>query len=209
MKIPLRYQMSEYDCGPTTMLNAMSYLFEREEIPPEIIRNVMLYSLDCYTQEGAGRAGTSRMAMMFLANWLDGFGRATELPLSTQYLAGEAVYIGQQSPVNDALHRGGVAVVRLIYEVEHYVLLTGDQEGYIEMFDPWYLPEDSDEFSGQDITITLAHPGQYNRRVPYASFNQLSHETDYSLGPIAEREAVLLFNERTKLTAQDTIEYFI
>ena len=33
MKIPLRYQISEYDCGPTSMLNAVSYLFEREEIP--------------------------------------------------------------------------------------------------------------------------------------------------------------------------------
>ena len=78
MKSPLRYQFSEYDCGPTTMLNAVSYLFEREEIPPEIIRNVMLYSLDCYSQKGEpGRAGTSRMAMMFLSNWLDGFGRAS------------------------------------------------------------------------------------------------------------------------------------
>ena len=57
MKSPLRYQFSEYDCGPTTMLNAVSYLFEREEIPPEIIRNVMLYSLDCYSKKGEpGRA---------------------------------------------------------------------------------------------------------------------------------------------------------
>jgi len=209
MKVPLHYQLSEYDCGPTTLLNAVSYLFAREEIPPEIIRNVMLYSLDCYSREGAGRAGTSRMAMMFLANWLDGFGRATDLPLSTQYLAGKSVYIGQQSQINDALHRGGVAVVRLIYEVEHYVLLTGDKDGHIYMFDPWYLPENSDEFAGQDITITLDHLTQYNRIVPYACFNQSSRVSDYSLGPVAEREAVLLFNEHTKLRAQDTIEYFI
>ena len=127
MKSPLRYQFSEYDCGPTTMLNAVSYLFEREEIPPEIIRNVMLYSLDCYSQNGEpGRAGTSRMAMMFLSNWLDGFGRATNLPLSSQYLSGKSVYIGQESFINDALHRGGAAVVRLFYDVEHYALLTGD-----------------------------------------------------------------------------------
>ena len=67
MKSPLRYQFSEYDCGPTTMLNAVSYLFEREEIPPEIIRNVMLYSLDCYSQKGEpGRAGKRRMEMMYL-----------------------------------------------------------------------------------------------------------------------------------------------
>ena len=48
MKNPLRYQISEYDCGPTSLLNAISFLFEREEIPPEVIRNIMLYCLDCY-----------------------------------------------------------------------------------------------------------------------------------------------------------------
>ena len=47
-KNPLHYQLSEYDCGPTAMLDAISYLFPREEIPPEIIRNIMLYCLDCY-----------------------------------------------------------------------------------------------------------------------------------------------------------------
>mgnify|MGYP000547423936 CR=1 FL=1 len=43
MKNPLHYQLSEYDCGPTSMMNAIAYLFEREEIPPEAIRNTMLY----------------------------------------------------------------------------------------------------------------------------------------------------------------------
>ena len=34
MKNPLHYQLSEYDCGPTAMLDAISYLFDREEILP-------------------------------------------------------------------------------------------------------------------------------------------------------------------------------
>ena len=42
MKNPLHYQLTEYDCGPTSLLNAVNYLFEREEIPPEIVRNIML-----------------------------------------------------------------------------------------------------------------------------------------------------------------------
>ena len=29
MNNPLRYQLTEYDCGPTSMLNAVSYLFRR------------------------------------------------------------------------------------------------------------------------------------------------------------------------------------
>ena len=48
MKNPLHYQLSEYDCGPTSMMNAIAYLFEREEIPPEAVRNMMLYCLDCH-----------------------------------------------------------------------------------------------------------------------------------------------------------------
>ena len=60
MKNPLRYQLSEYDCGPTSMLNALAFLFEREDIPPEAVRNIMLYCLDCYGSDGvSGKSGTS------------------------------------------------------------------------------------------------------------------------------------------------------
>ena len=164
MKIPLRYQMSEYDCGPTALLNAVSYLFPRSEVPPEIIRSVMLYTLDCYGMDGtACKAGTSRMAMMYLANWLEGFSRATQFPLTCQYLSGRAVHIGAHSHINDTLVRGGVAVVRLFYEVEHYA---------------------------------------------FGCFNRETREL-YAFGAMESREAVVLFDERTRRTADDTIEYFI
>lgn len=84
MDNPLRYQMTEYDCGPTSMLNAVSYLFRRDEIPPELTRNIMLYCLDCFGEDGStGRRGTSRMAMMFLSNWLNGYGETGHLAVSS------------------------------------------------------------------------------------------------------------------------------
>jgi hypothetical protein len=99
--------------------------------------------------------------------------------------------------------------VRLFYDVEHYALLTGETaDGSILMFDPWYVPDESDEFQGTGIELTLQHPKEYNRIVPAACFNR-EENAPYALGPIEDREAVLLFNERTKKTAQDTIEYFI
>ena len=56
-------------------INAVSYLFRRDEIPPELTRNIMLYCLDCFGEDGStGRRSTSRMAMMFLSNWLNGYG---------------------------------------------------------------------------------------------------------------------------------------
>jgi hypothetical protein len=206
MKNPLRYQVSEYDCGPTSMLNAVSYLFAREEIQPEILRNIMIYSLDCYGQSGVmGQSGTSRMAMMFLSRWLSGVGDAGLLPIECQYLSGKSVYLGEQSLVVDALNRGGVVVMRLYMDGEHYVLLTKRERENIYLFDPYYMTENP---FGSEIEFNMEQPCRYNRIVPFACFNR-EEAAPYALGKVAEREAVLLFDTRNKLTAERTIEYFI
>ena len=206
MKNPLRYQVSEYDCGPTSMLNAISYLFEREEIQPEILRNIMIYSLDCYGKGGVpGKNGTSRMAMMFLSRWLSGVGEAGLLPIECQYISGKSVYLGEQSLVVDALNRGGVVVMRLYMDGEHYVLLTKREGENIYLFDPYYMTENP---FGREIEFSLKQPCHYNRIVPFACFNR-EEAAPYALGKVAEREAVLLFDTRNKLTAERTIEYFI
>jgi hypothetical protein len=206
MKNPLHYQLSEYDCGPTAVLDGISYLFEREQIPPEVIRNVMLYCLDCYSAEGVpGKSGTSTAAMMFLSNWLNGFCKTGRLPISTRYLSGQSVYLGRDSYINDALLRGGVAVVRLFYDEAHYVVLTGIKDGKILMFDPYYRAE---PFAHEQVEVVLDQPEQYNRIVPERYFNRETFEL-YALGPYELREAVLLFNEETKITPEKAIEYFI
>ncbi|MBD5544861.1 MAG: peptidase C39 [Lachnospiraceae bacterium] len=206
MKNPLHYQISEYDCGPTTMLNAISFLFQREEIPPAVIRNIMLYCLDCYNNEGImGKNGTSRAAMMFLCNWLNEFGKIGQLPVSGSYLSGESVWVGKESLIYDALCRGGVVIVRVFFECDHYVLLTGIKEEKILMFDPYYVEE---KFPEQGIVQVKDQPFWYNRIINEEYFNRESTEL-YALGPTKDREAILIFNEKTKKTAEQTIEYFI
>ena len=187
MKNPLRYQLSEYDCGPTSMLNALAFLFEREDIPPEAVRNIMLYCLDCYGSDGvSGKSGTSCAAMMFLSNWLNGFGKNSRL--------------------RDALRCGGAAVVRLHFDGEHYVTLTGiDENDIVRVFDPYYLDQPLDTDS---VQMVYDHPCEYNRLVPRPCFERETHEV-YALGEIDTREAILLFNDQTRLTAENTIEYMI
>ena len=114
--------------------------------------------------------------------------------------------MGPESQINDALRRGGVAVVRLYYDEEHYVLLTGIEDKRILMFDPYYEPEPFKEYP--DIEVDQDHPFSYNRKVPEAYFNE-ENLSFYAFGPYELREAVLLFNERTALTSEHTIEYFI
>ncbi len=92
MKNVLNYESSEYDCGPTTLTNALRYLFERCDIPPELLKAIALYTLDAYNEEGeTGRSGTSAMAMQFLASWFEQFGRCKKFPISASFLLGEQV----------------------------------------------------------------------------------------------------------------------
>ena len=61
MKIPLRYQNTEYDCGTTSFINALAYLYDREDVPVELIKAVYKYTLDVENEEGiVGKCGTSR-----------------------------------------------------------------------------------------------------------------------------------------------------
>ena len=206
MKNPLHYQLSEYDCGPTAMLNAVSYLFQREEIPPEIVRSIMLYCLDCFGSDGAsGKCGTSCMAMMFLSNWLNGFGEIRNLPVSSQYLSGKSVYLGSESFINDALHRGGAVVVRLYLDEPHYVLLTGEHDGVVEMFDPYYRAE---PFSDGALQMVADHQTEYNRIIPVRYLEKTVQDV-YAFGPVEGREAIILFNDETVLTEDKTVEYII
>ena len=206
MKVPLRYQISEYDCGPTSLLNAVSYLFDREEIPPELVRNIMLYCLDGFGPDGsAGKSGTSCTAMMFLSGWIDGFGQAGHLPVSSRYLRGASVHLREDGPLWSALRTGGAAVTRVDLEGEHYVLLTGLVDGRVRLFDPYYR---DGPFEDLDVEVVRDHPYAWDRIVPIGRMER-TDVTPYAFGPIEGREAVLLFNQRTRLTEDETVEYMI
>lgn len=213
MKNLLNYQSSEYDCGPVTLTNAVRYLFEREDIYPDIIKYIMLYCLDSYNEKGeVGKLGTSATAMMFLANWMNQFGRMKKFPISCEFLSGDNVHINQTSKIICALQQGGVVVLRLFLEVPHYVLLTGIERDNLYIFDPYYEEEDdpelSEEYSEPGITFINNQPKRANRLVSIERLNRTT-EGFYEMGPYDTREAVIVFNTDTRLLPEDTIDYFI
>lgn len=206
MKNPLSYQTTEYDCGPTTVLNALSYLFKREEILPDIVKWVMLYCLDAYNDKGEfGKSGTSAMAMQFLCNWLNQFGKAKHFPIYGEFLIGEEVYIGQNSRIVSALQQGGAVVVRLIYGGWHYALLTGVEDTAVYLFDPYYRKR---PFQEAGIEMIWDAPTRMNRKIEGSILNSEVKKA-YALGPLETREATILFNTETRKTPDKTIEYFI
>jgi len=194
MNNPLSYQATEYDCGPTALRNAISYLYDRKDIHPEIIKYIGLYCMDCHNQDGEPcKNGTSALAMAYMANWLNQYGQMKKWPIHCQVLGKDDIFFGQTSRIVTALQQGGVAVLRVVLDCGHYVLLTGTDEKFVEVFDPYYWPHD---FQNPKILPVDGHPERMNRRIHWDVFNNEGHDY-YNLGPKDKRECVLLFNDNT------------
>lgn len=206
MKNPLSYQTTEYDCGPTTLTNAISFLFSREEISPEIIKAITLYCLDGYNKKGeAGKSGTTAMAVMFLSNWFNQFGKIKKFPIYSEILKPEEVYISRDSRIAECLQQGGAVVSRVMLGCWHYVLLTGIDSENIYLFDPYYR---KNPFKEDGVEIVKDAPTKWNRKVKYDIFNGTGKE-NYAFGPVDTRESMLIYNTDTRRTMDTTIEYFI
>lgn len=92
MRTPLRYQVTEFDCGTVSLQNAISYLFERNEIPAELIKAIHKYTLDCYDEKGnLGNGGTSKEAIKKLSHWITRYANEHEFNISCERLEGKDV----------------------------------------------------------------------------------------------------------------------
>jgi len=163
-KTPLDYQLTEYDCGTTTLLNALRYLFKRSEISPEIYKYIMQYTLDKSNNLGEFcKGGTSVFALEFLCAWLNENAKNKGMNILTTSISKDKISIYNKD-LETKINKGAVAIVRLYQEVEHYCLLTEIDDEYAYLFDPYYLNinyYDNDD----DVEIIKDKPFDFNRKV--------------------------------------------
>lgn len=191
MKTPLAYQITEYDCGQATLLNAMRYLFKRGEVPPVVIKYITQYTLDTVGQNGQiGLCGTSPHAIEYLANWINNNNSSLNIDIKAKILRKNEVDINNAS-LSDCIKRGGVAIFRVWSDCEHYVLCTKMDEKNAYIFDPYYL--DEREYDDDlECTMVFDKPFEYNRIVSKKRFNSLS-KNDFSFVKNEESKILLLY----------------
>lgn len=188
MKVPLRFQITEYDCGAVSLLNAISYLFDREKIPAELVRAISIYSLDCYDDKGnLGSNGTSREAIENLSKWMLDYSDRKALGISCKHLLKDSVSIEE---IYHNMNSNSVILLRTYLVDEHYVLITKIDNDFIYMFDPYYVDINYFE-NDKDIEIILDKPFSYNRRITIKRFNE-NLPLNFSLGPIDKRECLII-----------------
>ena len=188
MKVPMPYQMTEFDCGPTAIINAVQYLYDINEIPPDFPKRIWSSTLDGYNGNGiAYRTGTTDSAIRFLGDWFNQYGRMTDYPIKTKYIHGEQVTLKEDSEIIKALKKGDSVVIRCIFDVGHYITLTGIDGDCIQAFDPYWMDK---ELKVSGLTYVHDHPKEYNRLISRKRMD--SEDGDfYSLDTPDKRHALI------------------
>lgn len=190
MKLPLRFQITEFDCGTTSLQNALCYLYEREDIPAELIKIISDYTLDCYDENGnPGEGGTSVKAMELIVHKLTDYCTKNKFNLNCYHLKNDKVKLNN---IKKCLTQNGCVIIRTYLKVPHYVLITSIDEKYIYIWDPYFLDKNFFIADSQVKLITNENY-QYNRKVTKKRINSYLKK-DYSLGPLNTRECIF-FNK--------------
>lgn len=189
MKVPLRYQNTEYDCGTTSFINALAYLYDREDFPVELLKQIYRFTLDVKGPEGiTGEGGTSKKHTELLSDWFVEYAnKNSDFDISCKVLKGKDVTIEN---IKEILDKNGVAIARCWQESEHYVIITKIDDYFAYIFDPYYL--DKDYYVGdEDIAMVFHEEFTHNRLVKIDRLFDESHK-DYSLLEESRRSVILL-----------------
>ena len=188
MKVPLRYQITEYDCGTVSLLNAFSFLYDREEILALLVKQIHKYMLDCYDENGnLGNGGTSREATLHLTKWITEYTHKNNLDVICKRLTGDIVNFEN---IYSCLQNSGVVFARCWQTNEHYVIITKIKNKKVYIFDPYYFDRSYYDKDKQ-VKIIFNKPFSHNRIVSFKRFFSENYK-DFSLGPNENRECVLI-----------------
>ena len=187
LKIPLAYQVSEYDCGSTSLLNVFSYLFEREEIPAIIVKSIYSYAMDETDSSGnVGQGGTSRESMQKLVMWLTEYAKNFDFDIISEYFSGEEVTL---DILNKYINFKAVILVRCYQNVEHYILIINIDEKYAYVWDPTYVSQDNN-VNDDAIEFIFDKPFSHNRIIKLGRLFEDS-KNDFSFLSENNREMVI------------------
>lgn len=168
----LNTQISEYDCGTTSLLNAIRVLFKRDEIPVEILKIVYKYTLDC-KYKIIGDCGTTKKAMKKVVKKINKYGNKHNFDLSMQYVKSINCDIEK---IKTCIYKKEVVIVRSFLEVEHYYLITNIDQCFLYIWDPYLI---NDSYTS------------YNMKLEIDKIDNESKE-NYALGPLKEREFIVV-----------------
>jgi hypothetical protein len=170
----------------------VSYLFEREEIPPLVIQKIYIYCLDTVTSRQNIGHGTSGVAVQLPGNWLNSI-KTARFSVETEYIEQDQIHFKRNNKISRCANSGGVALLRVHYAKNywHYILVFRVEDGKAYCFDP-YPGRKKEIVKGKAYFIEQTGLQSPNFVISVSHLDTLSNTGKYVLGTETERECLLI-----------------
>jgi hypothetical protein len=135
MRVPFRQQATKYDCTPTSIINALCYLFNREDLPPFIVQRIYKDCLDVESARGTSSRAIQDLAFLF-KNYREK--KFKNFSLNTKLITAEDVHLRGNSKIIRCIKSNGVAVlcVHLNRKEWHSILGFKADTEWLYCYDP-------------------------------------------------------------------------
>lgn len=192
MKSPLNYQVSNNDNLKASLEDCLMFLFERQEMPHEILKGLYYYAAECYnTKFEDSNAEVNNVYAEEFVKYCSSVLKVKDLNLKCSHLRGDAVTL---SVIFQCLKNHGSACVKVWKGNKfHYVAVTALDVDYIYLFDPYF--EYTNFYKGnENVKVVLDMPFNYNRKIKIEHFVR-SKQEDYCMGSVENRETIIFIKE--------------
>jgi hypothetical protein len=175
------------------MLNAITHVWRPQEVPPSIVRAIYRNALDGRNGSGTGTQATKKIVDEINAI-VAARQRGTRFRCGARCLSGHQVTVAPNGLIARTIRSGGSAVVDVrCGDGKHAMTLLGVDSEHWTFFDPYLHHRHRHPRRRRGIEW-LGHPGiahAPNLRIT-RRYLDMRRNVLYAVGPVAEREAVIL-----------------
>lgn len=131
-------QIFQYDWGTTSFVNALAYLYNREDAPVELLKAIHKFTLDVDGSDGIEvKGGTSRKHAELLAKYFVEYANnSKQFDIKCKILYGDDTTLEK---MKNSLNDKGIIIARCWQDTERYALITKIDDNFVYLFDSYYL----------------------------------------------------------------------
>lgn len=196
MKVAFRQQVTDYDCVPTSIINGLSYLFHRQDVPPFVVKRIYKDCLDVDAFKG-----TSGDATHEVAYWLNSYRdkRFGKFAVEARLIRESQVHMQENGKIMRCLAANGVVLLTVYVGRSdwHCILGFHVENGWLHCYDP--APRTKRYIFGEAVQFDQSARNQEaNLRIRCdwldKTFSMVTTpvESKYILGDDDDRECLLL-----------------
>ena len=182
-KMSYREQITEFDCGPTAFANALIYLFKRDEIPAEVIRQVYKHTLN------DPKNGTTFGAMNRLTKWLNSYKSKTFSLNALVKKRNNVIFDDNLTEID----KSSCGILRVYFGQGywHFITVFYKKGDFLYCFDPY--PRKSEKFNNENREwLRRPQKDGCNLKIKASYINEFKSKGILRAGVEAERYFILI-----------------